>query len=133
MKITLTELARQSNVNLQTVRYYLRENLIAPGKDEFKKNKFTKEHVTQIKFIKQLQSVGFSLIEIDEILKLKLKKNANCQPIKNKVTKKVNEVTLKINQLNEVLNLLRTFESKCDGHEKSTECSILEEISNIKN
>lgn len=132
MNITLSELARQSNVNLQTVRYYLRENLIVPDKDEFKKNKFTKEHITQIKFIKQLQSVGFSLNEIDEILKLKVKKNSNCLPIRNKVSKKVNEVASKINQLNEILKLLKTFESKCNGHEKSTECSILEEISHIK-
>ncbi len=127
----LTQIAKQSHVNLQTVRYYVREGLITPYKDEFGKSYFGLDHIKQIKFIKQTQSVGFSLSEIHEILNLKMKKKSNCLPIKNKIHRKTHEVSEKINQLNNILKLLKSFETRCDGHEISSECSIIAEISKL--
>lgn len=128
----LTQLAKESNVNLQTVRYYLREGLISPHTDEFGKKLFTAEHIKQIKFIKQSQSVGFSLSEIHEILNMRLHKKSNCSPIKKKIHEKTHEVSEKITQLKNILKLLKSFEDKCDGHENSGHCSIIEEISKLK-
>lgn len=130
--IGLTQVAKLSNVNLQTVRYYIREGLIIPSSDVFGKAYFGTEHVKQINFIKQSQSVGFSLNEIHEILNLKLHKKSNCLPIKKKIHEKTHEVSEKITQLKNILKLLKSFESKCDGHENSTNCSIIEEISKLK-
>lgn len=128
----LTQLAKESNVNLQTVRYYLREGLISPHTDEFGKKLFAPEHIKQIKFIKQSQSVGFSLNEIHEILNMRLHKKSNCLPIKKKIHEKTHEVSEKITQLKSILKLLKSFEDKCDGHESSGHCSIIEEISKLK-
>lgn len=127
----LTQLAKLSGVNLQTARYYIREGLIHPSLDEFGKKQFTMEHIKQIKFIKQTQSVGFSLFEIREILKLKLNQKTSCLPIKKKIHQKADEVSQKIQQLKNILKLLRSFEDKCDGFESSNECSIIAEITKL--
>lgn len=131
-KMGLTDLARLAQVNLQTVRYYQRTGLIVPHFDEFRNKSFNLEHVNQIKFIKQAQSVGFSLNEIKEILYLKLSKRSNCEPIKKKIHCKATEVELKINQLKNILKVLKSFEHKCDGREISNNCSIINEIGKIK-
>lgn len=85
----------------------------------------------QIHFIKQAQKVGFTLIEIKELMDLKLLPNKGCSSVKKKTSIKIEEVTQKIENLKEMLKLLKQFESKCDGNEKE-KCSILDGLKGIK-
>lgn len=70
-QMTIGELAKQAHVNLETIRYYERQELLPkPPRSQSGYRAFPEESVRRIRFIKQAQRVGFSLKEIKELLML---------------------------------------------------------------
>lgn len=128
---TIGELAEKANVNIETIRFYERKKILTqPTKGESRR-KYNDEFVDQILFIKQAQKVGFTLVEIKELMDLKLLPNRGCSSVKKKTSIKIAEVAQKIENLKEMLKLLKQFESKCDGNELE-KCSILDGLKEIK-
>ncbi|TVX93825.1 MerR family transcriptional regulator [Paenibacillus agilis] len=69
VRLTISQVAAQSNVHLETVRYYERRGLIAkPYRNASGYRMFTQETVEDIQFIKRAQEIGFSLEEIRGLL-----------------------------------------------------------------
>lgn len=67
--LTIGEIARQSNVHVETIRYYEKRGLIAePPRTESGYRMFSQETITEIKMIKHAQELGFTLEEIKKIL-----------------------------------------------------------------
>lgn len=126
--ISMSELARLCNVNVETIRFYEKKKLISRPKNLNTKSSYTIEYVEQIKFIKSSQKVGFSLVEIKELLDLKLTKKTDCSSIKKITAKKTQEVSEKIESLKKILKLLKQFENQCNGAEGTEKCSILNNI-----
>ena len=96
---SIGELAEAVGVNVETIRFYERQKIIfQPMKDEGRR-KYSSEFVGHLKFIKQAQKVGFSLVEIKELMNLKLNPNKSCLEVKKKTGVKINEVTERIKNL----------------------------------
>lgn len=132
-KLTIGKIAKLTETNIETIRYYQREKLLdTPKFADAKIRYYSPEYVEKIEFIKRAQTVGFSLNEIKEILKLRLSPSADCAPIKDKTQKKINEVEKKITDLKRILKVLKQFESRCNGHESTEHCSILDGLKEIK-
>src|SRR5699024_3599092 len=67
--ITIGQVAKASNINIETVRYYERLGLIPePPRNESGYRMFSKEAIQTIKFIKRAQGLGFTLEEIKKLL-----------------------------------------------------------------
>lgn len=128
---TIGELAEKASVNVETIRFYERKKILTQPNKGLSRRKYTDEFVDQILFIKQAQKVGFTLIEIKELMDLKLLPNKGCGAVKKKTAVKIAEVSQKIENLKEMLKLLKQFESKCDGNELE-KCSILDGLKGIK-
>ena len=128
---TIGELAEKANVNVETIRFYERKKMLNQPFKASTRRKYNDEFVDQILFIKQAQKVGFTLLEIKELMDLKLLPNKGCASVKKKTSVKIAEVTQKIENLKEMLKLLKQFESKCDGNEIE-KCSILDGLKEIK-
>ncbi len=129
--LTIGELAEKANVNVETIRFYERKKILNQPTKGLSRRKYTDEFVDQILFIKQAQKVGFTLIEIKQLMDLKLLPNKGCGAVKKKTAVKIAEVSQKIENLKEMLKLLKQFESKCDGNELE-KCSILDGLKGIK-
>ncbi len=129
--LTIGELAEKASVNVETIRFYERKKILNQPSKDLSRRKYTDEFVDQILFIKQAQKVGFTLIEIKELMDLKLLPNKGCGAVKKKTAVKIAEVSQKIENLKEMLKLLKQFESKCDGNELE-KCSILDGLKGIK-
>ncbi|QTD41482.1 MerR family transcriptional regulator [Sporosarcina sp. Te-1] len=68
-KFTIGELAKETNVNVATVRYYEKKGLIAkPARTDSGYRIFSKDSIRDIHMIKYAQSLGFTLEEIKTIL-----------------------------------------------------------------
>lgn len=131
--LTIGELAEKASVNVETIRFYERKKILNQPTKGLSRRKYTGEFVDQILFIKQAQKVGFTLIEIKELMDLKLLPNKGCGAVKKKTAIKIAEVSQKIENLKEMLKLLKQFESKCDGNGNELEkCSILDGLKGIK-
>ena len=128
---TIGELAEKASVNVETIRFYERKKILNKPSKDLSRRKYTDEFVDQVLFVKQAQKVGFTLLEIKELMDLKLLPNKGCSAVKKKTAIKITEVSQKIKNLKEMLKLLKQFESKCDGNELE-KCSILDGLKGIK-
>ena len=66
------ELAKQAEVNIQTIRFYERRGLLdKPKRLSSGYRHFPPEVVEQVRFIKRSQGLGFTLNEIKVLLKIR--------------------------------------------------------------
>ncbi len=76
--LTRGKLAKRSGVNIETLRYYEKRNLIdPPRRSEAGYRLYTPADILRIRFIKNAQKLGFTLKEIRELLKLRIKVNTS--------------------------------------------------------
>ncbi len=126
-KMTTSQLARESNVNLETIRYYERRGLIPkPPRNASGYRQYSQEDIARTKFIKRAQALGFSLKEISEILSLRMEPGTTCGDIKAKVEAKIEDVEQKIEDLQQMRQALLILVSKCTGKGPVGLCPILE-------
>ena len=128
-KYSIGELARQVNVNIETIRYYERKGLISePPRNKSGHRQYTAETVRRTDFIKRCQALGFSLKEIEEILELKITPESTCADMKSRVTEKLVDVDKKINELVRIRDALSRLQKKCSGKGPIGNCPIIEEL-----
>ena len=71
--LTVGRLARASGVNLDTIRFYERQELLpAPPRTASGYRTFPPETVKRVRFIKRAQTLGFTLKEIGELFALRV-------------------------------------------------------------
>ena len=108
INLTISELAKQCNVNVATVRYYEKRGLIAtPPRTEAGYRMFSLETAADIKLIKLAQDLGFTLEEIKTILLIY--KTEHYFPTKDMyqfANTKIKDIEEKIIQLNNLKSLL---------------------------
>jgi len=68
--LTIGQLARVADVNVETVRYYERRGLIAQPPKAGGYRRYGSQHVERLAFIRRAQGMGFSLDEIAELMQL---------------------------------------------------------------
>ena len=65
----VTEFAKRAGVGPDVVRYYVREGLLAPSRNPANGYKlFGSPHLARIRFIRQVQALGFTLSEIRDLM-----------------------------------------------------------------
>ena len=84
MKVTETlligELARQAGVKADTVRFYEKQGLLSkPTRTAAGYRVYDEAALKQLRFIKQAQSLGFSLQEVHRILNLRGEGKTTCR------------------------------------------------------
>jgi MerR family copper efflux transcriptional regulator len=124
------EAAEQAGVNVQTLRYYERRGLLpraarrASGYREF-----PDEAVRIVRFIKRAQDLGFSLDEVEELLRLRRQPGRNRTRIRSVATGKIRQIDQKIAELDRMKRALQTLVHSCrDGG--ALDCPIIEALDN---
>lgn len=76
----ISELAKLSGINLETIRYYERLKLITPAMRQANGYRaFSDTQLEELRFIKACRSIGFGLDEIGQLLALQANPNNPCQ------------------------------------------------------
>jgi DNA-binding transcriptional MerR regulator len=69
ISLTVSQLAKQLNISADTVRHYVRSDLINPERDPNNGYKrFHSDDIKRLQFILQAKSLGFSLADIKTIM-----------------------------------------------------------------
>ena len=124
---TIGKLAKQSGVNVETVRFYERKGLIKQPSKKSGFRKYPAEDVAKIKFIKRAQELGFTLNEVKELMKLRIRSGSTCGQVKKKTDAKIIEIQSKISDLNKMMAVLTKLSRACRGKDRSTsECPVLD-------
>lgn len=121
------ELAKQAQVNVETLRYYEREGLLPlPERSEAGYRLYPLQTVQQVRFIKRAQELGFTLKEIKELLVLQAQSDATAEEVKVLAQNKLKVIEDKIILLNEMRATLLALTEACPGHDaKLADCPIL--------
>jgi MerR family mercuric resistance operon transcriptional regulator len=129
--LTIGQLAKSANVNLETVRYYERKGLLPkPSRNESGYRQYSLNDVKRIGFIKRTQALGFSLKEISELLSLRTESGSTCGDVKRRVDAKIADVEEKMVSLQEIKEALVKLSVRCTGQGPIGECPILETLEN---
>jgi len=124
--LTIGKLAKKSEVSIDSIRFYERRGLLdEPLRTESNYRVYPLETVTQLRFIKKAQTLGFSLDEIKEFLTLQHDATASKADVKAKTTKKIRNIRAKIQALTQMLKALELLDEACDGQGPIEECPIL--------
>jgi MerR family mercuric resistance operon transcriptional regulator len=127
--LTSGKVAKQAGVNIETLRYYERQGLLArPSRAPSNYRLYTEEAVHRLRFIKRTQGLGFTLREIKEMLSLQAERGTGCAEIQKHAMDKIKEIDEKIQTLYAMKRALSKLVAQCSGKGSITECPILEAI-----
>ena len=120
--------AEQAGVNVQTLRYYERRGLLPkPPRRTSGYREFPDDAVQVVRFIKRAQDLGFSLDDVEKLLRLRRNSNRNRTRIRALATRRIEEIDRKISELERMRHALRTLVHAC--HKGGTlECPIIEAL-----
>lgn len=131
--LTIGELAKQSNVHIETLRYYERRGLIPkPPRTVSNYRMYSSENLRRVKFIKQAQGLGFSLKEIKKLLALRAAPRAKCADVRNYAIHKIEDIQERIHSLTRMRRSLEKLLRECSGDQPATACPILESLESEK-
>lgn len=125
--LTRGELARQSGVNIETVRYYERRGLLPePLRSRSGYRLFSKDDVRRVRFIRRAQELGFSLKEIEELLALRVEPQSTRADVRRRAEAKMADIDEKVRQLLAMKKSLERLTASCSGRGPLCGCPILE-------
>jgi Hg(II)-responsive transcriptional regulator len=134
--LTISQVAKAANVNVETIRYYERRGLISePPRTESGYRHFPQEVIERIQFIKKAQDLGFKLEEIKTLLLMSDNEELfNANEIYQFVTEKIQEIEQKIRDFNNMKLLLEKLAEKCPGSGISkNDCPIINNLKGEEN
>jgi Cu(I)-responsive transcriptional regulator len=120
--------AEQAGVNVQTLRYYERRGLLprSPRRTSGYRE-FPDEAVRVVRFVKRAQDLGFTLDEIEELLKLRNDRRRDRGRIRTVAGKRVREIERKITELQAMKQALSQLIHCCEEG-ATLECPIIEAL-----
>ena len=123
--------AEQAGVNVQTLRYYERRGLLrrAPRRTSGYRE-FTDETVRVVRFVKRAQDLGFTLDEIDELLRLRHDKRRDRGRVRAVAGKRVRDIERRIAELQAMRTALSHLLHCCEGG-STLECPIIEALDGV--
>jgi DNA-binding transcriptional MerR regulator len=115
------EVAERAGVNIETLRYYERRGLLPePVRSPSGHRSYDEEAVRFVRAIKDTQSLGFTLTEIEEYLRL-IRRQSPSAAMRGRVAAKIGEVDAKIASLRRVRDeLARVLGCACDSLDRCT-------------
>ena len=127
--LTIGTLAKESGVNLETVRFYERRGLMpTPPRSQAGYRLYPAESTRRLRFIKRAQELGFSLNEIGELLSLRASPRATSADVKKHTEAKIGDIEAKIRTLESMKKTLRGLTKECPGCSPISECPILDSL-----
>jgi len=122
-------LAKQANVNIQTVRYYERIGILkATTRRDSGYRVYDQDSLKRLLFIKRAQELGFALDDIRELLNLRASTPAARERVRKKAREKISEIRAKIADLKKLESNLKTLVHDCEHGPLSSPCPILERM-----
>ncbi|MDC3418636.1 MerR family transcriptional regulator [Aquibacillus salsiterrae] len=129
--LSTSEVAKECDVNVETIRYYERRNLIPEvPRTESGYRVFSTDIVDRIKFIKRAQQLDFSLTEIKKLIGITENDSSfTAQEIQQFAENKLAEIESKISGLKNVQSILHDLLERCSGKGSICECPIIQSLS----
>jgi DNA-binding transcriptional MerR regulator len=138
LSMQIGEVARRTALSVDAIRFYERTSLLprAP-RTAGRFRLYTSGDVARLNFIQKMQSLGFSLREVRQILDFRESRLDPCKDVSELVKAKVTEVRSKIRELKKLESELVAGLRKCDAELRRQKhipgmCPVLAEAGSVK-
>lgn len=116
----VSEIARRAEVSTDTVRFYCKQGLLQPRRDPDNSYQlFDLADLKRLRFIRQARALGFSLSEINDILKLSDSRHSPCPLVRDLFERKLTDVEQQLTELiaqrDRMRQALKHWEAMPDG------------------
>lgn len=111
------EIAQQTGVSVETLRFYEKRRLLnAPPRTRGGFRLYTDDAVQQVKFIKQAQSLGLTLDDVQQLLTGRQRRPhvASCRRVRDLLTRRIEDIDARIKELREFRRTLNEHLVACD-------------------
>lgn len=120
------QLAQHTGVAIDTVRYYERQGILPlPQRQASGYRHYGEQDVARLRFVRRAKGLGFSLVEIRELLALSGRREDDMAGLKSTATEKLADVERKLAELERIRDGLKTLVASCPGHGALDTCPIL--------
>jgi DNA-binding transcriptional MerR regulator len=112
------EIAQQTGVSVETLRYYEKRRLLnAPPRTEGGFRLYSDDAVQQVRFIKQAQSLGLTLDDVQQLLTGPQRRShvASCRKVRDLLTRRIEDIDARIKELREFRRTLHEHLVACEG------------------
>jgi DNA-binding transcriptional MerR regulator len=125
--LTIGKVAALAHVSTDTLRYYERERLLTPArKSDAGYRLYDGDSVRRIRFIKQAQHCGFTLVEIAQLLALRHQPAARCGDVRKIAIEKKRELQARIRTMKTMSKALDRLLADCSSASRPVDkCPIL--------
>ncbi len=132
-ELTIGKLAKEVGVNIQTVRYYERRRLLSPtARKSSGYRLYGEAALKRLRFIKNAQTLGFTLREITDLLNLRVSSTARCGDVERKAQAKLTQVQDKVRDLQMLAQALHGLIRTCRAGQPTDRCPILQSLEEEK-
>jgi MerR family transcriptional regulator, copper efflux regulator len=126
--LNIGEAARRADVSAKMVRHYESLGLLpAVSRTDAGYRQYSDKEVHTLRFIKRARSLGFSMPEIAQLLKLWQDKRRPSESVKKIAAHHVADLDQRIAELSEMKRTLQTLVDCCHGDHRP-DCPILDEL-----
>ena len=123
--LKIGEVAKRSDVGIETIRYYERQGLLAePNRRPSGYRQYDESVVSRLQFIRRAKELGFTLSEIKELLGLWFDVNTKCVHVRQRAERKINDIEDKIRSLQRMKRSLKKIVSQCENRDAVNECPL---------
>jgi Cu(I)-responsive transcriptional regulator len=120
--------AARAGVNIQTLRYYERRGLLPrQPRRESGYREMADDAVRIVRFVKRAQALGFSLDEIEDLLRLRRDRGSDRRRVRAVAATRLRHVDHKIAQLKAMRDALAHLIHSCE-HGGAVHCPIIEAL-----
>lgn len=128
--LTIGQLARAAEVPVSTVRYYERRGLVRPsGRTAGNYRRYGEEVLDRLRFIRAAQDTGFTLADINSLLKFRDGDTAPCREVQTLIEGRLADVTKRLQEFRHLQAALESSLEKCRGEEPTGHCAVMEQLS----
>jgi Cd(II)/Pb(II)-responsive transcriptional regulator len=128
--INIGELARRTQCQVETIRYYEREGLLpTPARSQGNYRQYDATHVERLSFIRHCRSLDMTLDEIRALLDFRDAPTRDCAAVSALLDEHVHHVADRITQLRRLERQLKHLRGLCASPGEAERCGILNEMS----
>lgn len=124
--MNIGQLARQTGVPIDTVRYYERQQLLpAARRSPAGYRIFDQDAVRRLRFIRRAKTLGFTLEEIAGLLSLSSRRDQDMSDVRSAAAARLADVEQRLRELQRMRGALAQLIDACPGHGDLAACPIM--------
>jgi Cd(II)/Pb(II)-responsive transcriptional regulator len=128
--ISIGDLARRTQCQAETIRYYERQGLLPPpARSQGNYRQYEIMHVERLSFIRHCRSLDMTLNEIRALLNFRDAPTRNCAAVSALLDEHVRHVADRVAQLRRLERQLKHLRGLCASPGEAERCGILKEMS----